>query len=376
MNKQLIQQILNNALARGEAPGIAAAVTGPSGTLLEAFAGPNINRDTLFWIASMTKPVTSVAAMQLVENGTLTLDSEMGDLLPELKNPQILENNTLRPATRKITLRHLLTHTAGYAYPFMNPAFAAFIAQQDPKTLPEIGTRAALNAPLMFEPGTAWEYGFSTDWLGLAVEAASGLTLDKYFQTHIFAPLGMEDTTFTPTPAQIARQAPLHQRLPDDTLRPKGPAKPFAQHFCSGGGGLFSTLADYQKFLRIFLAPSPILSPASIAAMSTNQIGPLTAGYMGSADPAQPGINVNPGQDNKFGLGFLIYPGKGPFGRSPGSLTWSGLPNTYFWIDPEINLAAIILMQILPAGDTGAIKTYSRFEKAVYAAPQPAGEPP
>ncbi len=374
MNEQLIQQALNNAVARGETAGVAAAVTGPGGTVVEAFAGAGIDRDTVFWIASMTKPVTSVAAMQLVENGTLTLDSEMGELLPELKDPVVLENGALRPATRRITLRHLLTHTAGYAYPFMNPTFSAFIEQQDPKSLPEIGTRAALNGPLMFEPGTAWEYGFSSDWLGLAVEAASGLTLDQYFQTHIFDPLDMQDTSFTPSLAQIARQAVLYQRLPDGSLKPKGPAKPFAQHFCAGGAGLFSTLADYQKFLRIFLAPSPILSPASIAAMCANQIGDLSAGYMGSADPARPGVHLNPGQDNKFGLGFLIFPKKGPFGRSAGSLTWSGLPNTYFWIDREINLAAIILMQILPSGDTGAIKTYSRFEKAVYAAPQPAGE--
>jgi CubicO group peptidase (beta-lactamase class C family) len=319
-----------------------------------------ITRDTIFWIASMTKPVTAVAAMQLIEAGKLSLETPAGELLAELEHPQVLENGVLRPAATKITIKHLFTHTAGYGYPFMNKALADFIAIQPKASLPAPGTRAALAPPLLFEPGTAWEYGFSTDWLGLAVEAAAGETLDKYFETHIFGPLGMVDTRFTPTAQQRGRQAWLHERKADGTLMPKGPAAPFAEHFCSGGGGLFSTLADYAKFLGLFLEEGAgILSPASITAMRTNQIGPLTAG-----------VNFGSGITGKWGLGFMVYPQQGPNGRSAGSYGWSGMANTYFWIDPEINQAAMILMQNLPPGDPVCLKTYNQFEKAIYAAAQ------
>jgi CubicO group peptidase (beta-lactamase class C family) len=309
----------------------------------------------------MTKPVTSIAAMQLVEQGKLSLDAPIGDLLPELQNPQIIEGGKFRPAAKKITLRHLLTHTAGFSYPYASAEYiAAIAAHPNP---PRPGTRAAINAPLLFEPGERWEYGFSTDWAGLAVEAASGETLDVYFENHIFAPLGMNNTSFNPATAQAA----IHRRRPDDSLVVCPSPLPKDLEFCPGGSGLYSTLNDYLKFLRMFLSKGAgIVSPATIAAMSVNQIGSVRAGYMPSADG--PGIDANPGMDSKFGLGFLIYPQTGPFGRSAGSLTWSGMANTYFWIDPAKTVAGVILMQILPSGDPGALKTFFGFEQAVYAA--------
>jgi len=379
MNIDMIQNVLDAAVAAGDVAGVAAAVIGPEGIRLEACAGVTalggdqpVTRDTIFWIASMTKPITSVAAMQLVSQGKMSLDMEMGELLPELRHPQILENGKLRPAVKKITLKHLLTHTAGFSYPFLSQALAEFISAQDPASLPKPGTRAALNAPLLFEPGERWEYGLSTDWLGLAVEKVSGLTLDTYFLENISGPLGMLDTTFTPSAEQRARQVTLHERGADGKLVPRRLAKPFAEHFCSGGGGLFSTLADYQKFLRIFTANgAEIISAGALSAMSSNQIGALRAGTMPSANPALfAGRDVNPGMESKWGLGFLIYPERGPFGRNAGSYGWSGMANTYFWVDPEINQAAVILMQNFPSGDVGALKTYSRFEKAIYAAAQ------
>ncbi|OYV39315.1 MAG: hypothetical protein B7Z80_07570, partial [Rhodospirillales bacterium 20-64-7] len=239
---------------------------------------------------------------------------------------------------------------------------------------PMRGAKAAINLPLLFEPGERWEYGISTDWVGLAVEAVSGKPLDAYFQDHIFAPLGMGDTVFLPDEAQAARRAATHQRQVDGSLVPVPPARPRHPEYFSGGGGLFSTLADYQKFLRMFLQKGAgIVSPETVAEMSRNQIGGLRAGYIPSANPAViTGSDFNPGQDSKWGLGFLIFPERGPFGRNAGSLSWAGLPNCYFWIDPAAGLAAMMLSQVLPSGDAGALKTFFAFEKVVYAAPRAA----
>jgi CubicO group peptidase (beta-lactamase class C family) len=375
LNRADIQSVLEGAVAAGAAAGVTAAVTGPQGTLLTVSAGVTaaggaqpVGPDTLFWIASMTKPITSVAAMQLVEQGRLELDMPIGALLPELQQSRILEGGKFRPATRQITLRQLLTHTSGYSYAFASKEYADYIAAHP--ELPHPSTRAGLDAPLLFEPGERWEYGISTDWVGLAVEAASGQRLDAYFNDHILGPLGMRDTSFTPTEAQFANAAAMHQRLPDGSLRPKpaGPQKP--PEVLSGGGGLFSTLNDYLKFLRMFLNQGGgILSPASVAEMSRNQIGTLRAGYIPSANPTLfLGADVNPGMESKWGLGFLIYPENGRFGRRAGSLSWAGMANTYFWIDPQANLAAAMMMQLLPSGDPSAIKTMIGFERAIYAA--------
>jgi CubicO group peptidase (beta-lactamase class C family) len=371
MDERKLNALLTAAVTSGTVAGIAAALTNGRETIFQATAGTvaigdqqPITPDTIFWIASMTKPITSVAALQLVEQGKLSLDEPIGNLLPDLANPQILENGTLRPAKQKITLRHLLTHTAGFGYAFANPALAAYAAAHPAKP----GTLASLNTPLLFEPGTKWEYGINTDWVGRAVEAASGLRLDEYFTRHITGPLGMADTCFIPTAAQRARRAWPHQRARSGALTPTPPTYNEAPEFFSGGGGLFSTLADYQKFCRMILQDgASILSPASIAALSTNQVGALRAGVIGSANPdLMAGADPFPGMDSKWSFGFHLNPEPGPLGRSKNSLSWAGLANTYFWIDPAQDLAGIILMQLLPSGDLGAVKTYMQFEQAAY----------
>jgi methyl acetate hydrolase len=373
MNFSKIESLLTGAVTAGAAAGIAAAITNKSETIFQAAAGTaalgneqKITPDTLFWIASMTKPVTSVAAMQLVEQGRLSLDAPLGALLPALAHPNILEHGKLRRATTPITLRHLLTHTAGFGYSFANAELAAYAAAHPVKP----GTQAALNAPLLFEPGTRWEYGISTDWVGRAVEAASGQRLDEYFRAHITGPLAMADTSFIPTAEQRGRRAWVHQRAPDGSLAPTPPSYNEAPEVFGGGGGLYSTLTDYQKFLRMILANGAgILSPASVAALSTNQVGGLRAGVIGSANPSfMAGADPFPGMDSKWSFAFHLNPEPGPFGRSKNSLSWAGVANTYFWIDPARGLAAVILMQTLPSGDLGAVKTYMQFEKSVYAA--------
>jgi CubicO group peptidase (beta-lactamase class C family) len=339
--------------------GAAVALTNASGTILQATAGATtiggrrkITPETIFWIASMTKPITSVAALQLVEQGKLELDAPIGGILPELATPQVLENGALRPAATAITLRHLLTHTAGFSYPASNPALAAYAAAHP--NPPPPGSRAALAMPLVHDPGTAWEYGVSTDWVGLAVEAASGKSLDTYFRDHIFAPLGMADTGFTLTSDQKSRRAALHHRSPAGKLTAMPPTLPAQAAYLSGGGGLFSTLIDYQKFMRAILSGGAgLLGPKNMEALRTNQIGAINA-------------TTFPGQPGKWSFGFLLNPEPGPFGRGKNSLFWAGMANTYFWIDPTNNLAGMALTQIIPSGDPAALKIFMQLEKAAY----------
>ena len=358
-----IQAVLDDAVARGDAPAVVAGVIDAGGTLFQGAAGA-IGPDSSCWMASMTKPVTSVAALQLVERGRLSLEAPIGALLPALAAPQILENGLLRPAKQKITLKHLLTHTSGMSYPFASAELTAWQrAQPNP---PPPGTAEWLNVPLLFEPGTRWEYGLSTDWVGRAVEAASGVSLDEYFQQHIFAPLGMQNTGFTPG----SERAVMYDRRADNSLVPQAPGPVRAPAFFSGGGGLYSTLNDYLTFLRIFLNQGGgIISPASLEALSVNQVGTLRAGALPSVNPAfANAADAAQGVDARWTLGFMLFPVPGPAGRGAGSLSWAGAANTYFWIDPAINLAAAILMQVQPAGDAACVKTLTRFEQAVYAA--------
>jgi methyl acetate hydrolase len=376
MNGAEIQAVLDRAVAAGDVAGVAAAVIGPEGPRCTAVAGVTaaggsrpVTEHSVFWIASMTKPVASVAAMQLVEQGKLALDAPIGDLLPALANPQILEAGRLRPARRKITLRHLLTHTAGFSYSFTRAEYAAYVAANN---IPPAGTLGALNMPLLFEPGDRWEYGINTDWVGLAVEAASGLKLDAYFENHIFAPLNMNDTSFLPNEEQHGRRVSMHQREADGSLTPRPLSPVTTPEFWSAGSGLYSTLADYQKFLRALLNEGAgLLRPETMAEMLRNQVGDLRAGYLPSANPAlHTGADTTPGVKCGWGLGFMLYPEPKAGGRGAGSASWAGLANTHFWVDPVAGLAGMILMQVLPFCDDRVLKTYGSFEQAVYVAPQ------
>ena len=374
MSYAAIEKVLHDAVESGGVPGIAAAVTDGGKTLFAGAAGVTqqggaqpVDGDTVFWIASMTKPVTSLAAMQLVEQGKLSLDAPIGELLPALADRQILEDGKLRPAKNKITLRHLLTHTAGFAYAFTRPEYAAYNAANN---MPPSGTLGALNMPLLFEPGERWEYGINIDWVGLAVEAASGEALDVYFQKHILGPLGMEDTAFLPNADQTARRVAMHQREADGSLTAKPPVPLRVPEFFPGGSGLYSTLNDYQKFLRALLnGGAGLLKPETMADMFRNQVGGLRAGFLPSANPAlNAGADTTPGVTCGWGLGFMVYPEDRPGGRRAGSVSWAGLANTHFWVDPSAGLAGVILMQILPFCDEKAMEAYRGFETAVYAA--------
>ena len=371
---QLAQAIENAGL-----PGASAMIVDAEGVRFsgawghaDAVAQTPMALDTICQIASMTKALVSVAAMQLVEQGMLTLDGPIGDVLPELADPQVLEGfgadgaPILRPAKRQITLRHLLTHTAGLGYFFVHPPVLQYFAASG---MPVPGSKASITMPLMFDPGEKWEYSVATDWVGLAVEAVSGSDLQSYLAQHVFEPLGMTRTAFRPELSEGA--ARVHIRTPEGGLA-VNPVNLGGGEFQSGGGGLSSTAPDYARFLRMILRGGEldgqrVLSAGSIAEMSRNQIGDLRAGYMGSAMPdlAQP-YDTFPDQDTKWGLGFLINPETGPHGRNPGSLAWAGIFNSYYWIDPAAGVAGVFISQLSPFGDPGALAAFGMLEQMAY----------
>jgi methyl acetate hydrolase len=382
-----IDAALGRAAEAKEVPGAVAMAATDSGVIYEgAFGlrdlavGPAMTLDTVFRIASMTKAVTSVAAMQLVEQGKLQLDEPIGKVLPELAAPQVLEGfdssgkPQLRPARRPITLRHLLTHTAGFGYEIWNPQLGRYVeATGIPAFL--TGKLAALRAPLVFDPGERWEYGINIDWAGRAVEAASGQPLDTYFREHIFAPLGMKDTGFVPSADQAARLVRVHRRGSDGSLEPISFERPQGEFF-SGGGGLISTGRDYLVFLQMLLHRgrhhgAEVLRPETAALLEQNQLGDLQLGFMTTAMPELSNdVDLFPGIRCGHGLANVINLQPGPNGRSAGTMTWAGLFNSYYWVDPQKRVAGVILTQILPFADERAVSLYGEFERGVYDALQ------
>ena len=317
--------------------------------------------------------------MQLVEQGKLSLDEPIGKLLPDLASPQVLEGfdangePKLRPAKKPITLRQLMTHTAGFAYDMWNGDMAAYLEKTG---IPPITTcqNAALKTPLMTDPGTRWEYGTNIDFVGKAVEAVSGKKLDAYLRDHMFAPLGMNDTGFKISDAQRQRLVGMHARGEDGALAPIPFELEQKPEFHMGGGGLYGTAGDYIKFTQMILNKgkgngNQVLKPETVALMGQNHIGDLTMGKMtiGGADAYTNDVDLYPDIVKKWGLSFLINTAKTPEGRSAGSLAWAGLANTYFWIDPARNVAGVILMQLLPFADGKCLEAFAGFERGVYA---------
>ena len=338
-------------------PGAVAMVASSNELTFQGAYG-NVATDSIFRIHSMTKPVTSVAAMQLVEKGEIHLDDPIEKYLPEMAKLKVLtgydtdKKPILTPARRQPTIRQLLSHTAGFGYTSWDANLAQYKGAEP---------------PLLFEPGTKWQYGTNVDVVGRVVERLAKQTLEQYFQANIFAPLGMRETTFLPTKLQQLRLAPRGVRQPDGTWKEEQVPVP-AKITPSGGGGLVGTAADYVKFMQMFLGGAKsVLKPESIAAMRKNQIGALSIRKMVSTNQTLTrdfGFHLE--AHDKFGLGFQINetPYKG--GRASGSLAWAGFWNTFFWIDPKSNLCAVMLMQTAPFFDEPSIAALQAFEHAVY----------
>lgn len=384
-----LDAIFEKAVQSKAMPGIVASAATADGVLYEGAFGkreigkePAMTADTVGWIASMTKAITATAAMQLVERGKLALDRPAAEVVPELGATKVLEEFAddgtprLRPPRRAITLRHLLTHTAGFGYELWNPAIQRF---QTMTGTPGITTctNAALAVPLTFDPGDRWEYGINIDWAGKMVEAASGQKLDRYFQENVFGPLGMRDTGFALSASQRSRLASVHARGADGALAPIEFALPENPEFLMGGGGLYATARDYLAFARMLMHGgtfnrAQVLRPETVDVMAQNHIGALEIPVFRTAAPhLSNDFELLPGTPKKWGLSFLINESGTSTGRSAGSLAWAGLANTYFWVDRARRVCGVFLSQVLPFYDATAIELFARFETAVYRAAHP-----
>src|SRR5213592_1015405 len=367
-------------------PGIVAMAATDKGVLYEgAFGWRELGKpapmtpDTVVWIASMTKAITATAAMQLVERGKLVLERAASEVVPELGAVKVLEGfdaagkPRLRAPKRPITLRHLLTHTAGYGYEIWAPPIGQYQAATNTPGITTC-TNAALTTPLLFDPGDRWEYGINIDWVGKMVEAVSGLKLDRYFQDNIFGPLGMKDISFKLSGAQRARLASVHQRDEKGALAPIEFGLPEDPEFLMGGGGLNGTAPDYLAFAQMILHGgrfngAQVLRAETVDHMAQNHIGPLEIGAMTSATPSlSHDVELFPGMSKKWGLSFLINTAPLPTGRAAGNLAWAGLANTYFWIDRSKRVCGVFLSQVLPFYDPTAIDLLTRFEAEIYRA--------
>ncbi len=379
-----VDGLLEAAVSTGDVPGVAAAATAAEGTIYEGGFGERtvgggaaMGPDTVGWIASMTKAITGTAAMQLVEQGKLELDGPASAVIPYLGEVGVLEGfdgegqPKTRPPKQPMTLRHLLTHTSGFAYEIWS---GDILAYQEARGVPQITSceNAALTTPLLFDPGERWDYGIGIDWAGKMVEAVSGQKLGQYMKENIFDPLGMGDTAFRITPAMQERIATVHARGEDGGWIPLEFTIEQDPEFEMGGAGLYSTVADYLKFIRMILNRGAanghrVLKPETVEAMSANSIGNNCVVKLSTAMPPYSNdAEFFPGMEKTWGLTFMINNEAAPTGRTTGSLGWAGLANSYFWIDPAQGIGGAYLTQILPFADEKSLPLYLEFETAVY----------
>lgn len=380
--REKIDAVLKYAIEHGDAPGCAAIVLDRTSIRYAGAFGVRdldartpMTLDTVFRLASMTKAITSVAAMQLVERGRLHLDQPVASVLPVFGALGVLtgfygDKPAIRPPRTPVTLRHLLTHTSGFAYEFWNAPLREWVRiTGNPGVLS--GKRAGLMTPLTCDPGAAWVYGISTDWVGQMVEAASGETLDKYLAANVLGPLGMAETCYEPTAAMNARMVGLSAR-DGDGLRAMPHAHPPAQEIWNGGHGLHSTAADYARFLQMLLNcgtldGAHILQAKTVALMGENHIGDLLVTRLNTIAPnLVQDAEFFPGMRKTHGLAYMINCEQWPHRRAIGSGFWAGLFNTFFWIDPTHGIAGLLLMQVLPFADARVMAALDAFEEAVY----------
>ncbi len=372
-----LSSFLAEIVKRGDVPGVVVLVTAPDRVLYhEAFGKMNVGqglemrKDAIFRIASMTKPITSAALMMLVEEGKLRLDDQVSKYLPAFTSPQVISRLNLsagtyetRPATHPITVRQLLTHTSGIGYSWSDPGLAMIEKLT--------GRTSEVELPLVNEPGERWTYGAGPKVLGDLIERLSGQSIDVFLQSRIFGPLGMLDTGWSVPPEKHARVVTLHQKKAGRITESPNPATLAIQP--RGDGKLFSTAIDYSKFVQMILnrgrlGTTQLLKAETVQEMSRNQTGNVKVRLQptANAEYTKP-FPLGAGED-VWGLGFqLAVPARpDPAMRRPGSMSWAGINNTFFWIDPKEEIGVIVLMQMLPFYDEAAIGVLRGVETRVY----------
>jgi len=371
-----IDGLLSGAVDAGTFSGVAAIVVDRDGVLYDGTAG-DAAPNTMFRIASMTKALATTGALQLVEQGRLDLDATVESILPQFGELQVLDGfdgdvPRLRAPETKATIRQLATHTAGCGYFFVNANLFRY-AELTGLPSPMTGLKASLMGPLARDPGTMWEYGVNTDWLGLVVEAVSGQTLDAYLAEHVFEPLGMTDTTFSPTDEQRARLMPIKARTPDGALAELELDLPPNPEWASSGHGGYGTIADYGRFIRAILNDGDydgtrILGADTVELAFSDQIeGIPMPELMESADHTLSNDVPALGVPQGWGLGFHLVNVDLPGMRSAGTGDWAGIFNTYYWIDRASGVGAALMTQVLPFFDEAIVQVLLEFEQAVYA---------
>ena len=366
-----IKALLDGAVAKGALHGVAALVVDRNGPLFHHAAG-EANERTLFRNASMTKAVATTAALQLVEQGRLSLDATVESILPEFGQLHVLDGfdgdtPRLRPPASKATVRQLMTHTAGLGYFFLNEKLLRYHALTGEPTALS-GLKRSLSVPLVNDPGTAWEYGVNTDWLGLVVEKLSGQSLGSYLRQHVWGPLGMNDSTFAPSAEQRARLLRVMQRQADGKLAPSALDLPPTSEWDAAGHGSYGTVQDYGRFVQAWLNDGAgILSPATVQMALQDQLGQiklpeLMKSTMPELSNDVPALPV----PQSWGLGFHLTLTDLPGMRSNGTGDWAGVFNSYYWIDRSKGIGGVLMTQLLPFFDMPVIETLLGFEMAVY----------
>lgn len=371
----VLDRALAEALADSDLPGMVALVTSGDSVLYRralGVTGVGSNKpmvtDGIFRIHSMTKPITSLALMMLVERGEVDLDAPASRYLADLREREVLvsvdttENRALtRPPSREITVRDLLRHTSGFAYTFSNHELLAMEENGG------IGGRAQ---PILHDPGERWTYGVGTAFVGWIVEEVSKQALPDFLRAEIFEPLGMNDTSFNLGPSEIDRLVDLARRV--DGVVTSGPRPDSLVGQGRGDGGLVSTADDYARFIQLILGRGELdsvrlLSEAAVEEMSRNQLEGITVIEQPGAIPnlSRPFPPTGAGQDG-FSLAFQVSTEEVEDRRRPGSLSWSGLGNAHFWVDPTTGIGVVLLFQIFPFYDEAVLDVMNRFEKVLY----------
>lgn len=366
-------------------PGVVAGVTDRSGTVSLQAAGVRsletmepMTEDTVFAIFSTTKAITGTAALQLVESGQLDLDAPAREYVPEIGELQVLDGFdadgglVLRAPASEVTTKQLLLHTAGFGYDFFNENYLRLATEHGQPSIVS-ATMASLRTPLLFDPGTKWHYGSNLDWAGLVIEAITGKRLGEVMAERIFAPLGMNDTSFT-LDGRGDRLATMHQRQDDGSLLPLPDFRlPDDPEVHMGGHGLLSTVGDYLRFIRMWLNDgraddgTQVLAPGTVALAETNHLGDLTVTALEGVIPSLSNdAEFFPGMRKTWGYTFMINEEDAPTGRPAGSLAWAGLANLYYWIDRRNGIGGYWATQILPFADAASVGGYLDYETAVY----------
>lgn len=377
--------VLNETVATGDGvPGVVAMVTDRDGNIYEGAAGKRridqptpMTTDTNFAIFSTTKAITGTAALQLVEEGRLDLDAPASTYAPDIGKLQVIDGfdvdgqPRLRPPRREVTTRMLLLHTGGFGYDFFNENYLR-LANDHGQPSVITASKASIMTPLLFDPGTKWEYGTNLDWAGQVVEGITGKRLGEVFAERIFAPLGMTHTTFAIDDGVRSKLAGMHARNADGSLTAIDFELPANPEIHMGGHGLYSTVGDYMHFIRMWLNDGrgphgQVLKPETVRMAEKNHLGDLKVTMLpGVIKSLSNDAEFFPGLSKSWSFSFMVNDETAPTGRPAGALGWAGLANLFYWIDRQNGFGGYWATQILPFGDAASFTGYMRFETALY----------